>query len=490
MTAYSAAGWLRGSLGWPTAAEQRVTDPNGDGYAQKFQGGWIHSSAKGTFTSSSTVMTAYSAAGWLRGSLGWPTRAEFCTGSACVQTFAGGIISYVKGSPATTHVGVTAAAMKVAAAEQTTVTPALGAAKSGVLVIADTNGAGLAQKYENGSIRSSGYGTFVSSSTVVTAHGAAGGVRGALGWPTGVETCSGSVCAQTFDGGLISYIPGKPAVVMLDMGAAEVAAVRVATSADVGKATAGVQTVTDPNGNGLARKYAAGWIHASARGAFSSSSKIMAGYRAAGWLRGYLGWPRAAEQTVTGVNGHGTAQAFDGGWVHASEQGSFASSTTVMTAYRAAGGANGALGWPLGAEFCTGKACVQRFSGGIIEYIKGTAAVARPGVTAAAIATAAAQQTSVTGALGSPQAALQVIADLNGSGLAQRFAKGWVHSSDRGTFVSSSTVMTAYSAAGWLRGALGWPTNKETCSGTLCSQTFEGGTISYTKGKPASVQLK
>ena len=133
---------------------------------------------------------------------------------------------------------------------------------------------------------------------------------------------------------------------------------------------------------------------------------------------------------------------------------------------------------------------MQPFDGGVIEYIKGKAATARVGVTAEAIATAAAEQTAVTTSLGKPQVAVQVVADLNGSGLAQRFADGWVHSSDRGTFVSSMTVMTAYSKAGWLRGKLGWPTGVEKCSGSTCSQTFEGGTVSYAKGKPATVKLK
>ncbi|WP_137844342.1 hypothetical protein [Microbacterium sp. 2FI] len=488
MAAYSAKGWVRGSLGWPTGSEQSVTDPNGNGIAQAFQGGWIHSSARGTFASSSKIMAAYSAAGWVRGSLGWPTGAEVCAGGACVQPFTGGVIGYIGGGAATADVGVTPAAITSAAAKQISVTGVLGSAQSSVRVVADPNGVGLAQNYERGAVHSSRHGTFVSSSTVMTAYHGAGWVRGELGWPTGIETCSGGVCSQSFDGGSIVYTPGKAAVTVLGMGAEAVTAARAAGSDSLGKAMAAVQVVTDPNGNGLARKYAGGWLHASARGVFSSSSNVMSGYSAAGWLRGFLGWPKTAEQPVTDVNGNGVAQAFEGGWVHASSWGSYASSQTVMTAYSAAGRVSGALSWPVGTEFCTGKACVQQFGGGVIGYIRGKAAVAAVGVTPAAITAAAAEQKSVT-TIGSAQAPVQVVADVNGSGMAQRFANGWVHSSDRGTFVSSSTVMAAYSAAGWLRGALGWPTKVETCSGTVCSQAFEGGTISYTKGKPATVKL-
>ncbi|MFB8147837.1 LGFP repeat-containing protein [Microbacterium sp. NPDC056003] len=489
MTVYSAAGWVRGAFGWPTSDDKAVSGTGGKGRSQTFQGGAIHSSTRGIFASPARIATAHTAAGGVGGALGWPTDALLCTGTACVQRFVGGIVSYVGSDAATASVGVDAAAINKAAAQQISITGALGSSQLAQLV-ADPNGSGLAKKYARGWIYSSGFGTFVSSNTVMAAYSATGWLRGGLGWPTGAETCSATLCSQSFDGGMIVYSNGKPAVAILDAGPDELAAVRAGSTTGLGKAAAAVQTVADPNGNGLARKYAQGWVHASARGAFASSAKIMTAYSAAGWLRGFLGWPRAAEQTVTDPNGNGTAQAFDGGWIHSSAAGSYASSTTVMTAYSAAGWLRGELGWPIGPETCTGKACVQPFDGGVIEYIKGKAATARVGVTAEAIATAAAEQTAVTTSLGKPQVAVQVVADLNGSGLAQRFADGWVHSSDRGTFVSSMTVMTAYSKAGWLRGKLGWPTGVEKCSGSTCSQTFEGGTVSYAKGKPATVKLK
>lgn len=489
MSAYSAAGWVRGALGWPMGAEQKVTDPNGNGFAQAFEGGWIHSSAHGTFTSSSTVMKAYSAAGWLRGGLGWPASAEFCTGNACVQQFAGGVIGYIKGKPAVSKIGVTDAAMHAAATKQTAVVRDLGGGGA-IQVVADPNGSGLAQKYVNGWVHSSDRGTFVSSNTIMKAYSAAGWLRGKLGWPTTTESCSGTVCAQSFEGGTISYTQGSSAVAMLGVTADAVKTLRSGQHGALGKAVRSVQVVMDPNGNGLARAYASGWLHASDRGTFTSSSKIMAGYSAGGWLRGFLGWPVKAEQRVTDPNGNGVAQAFEGGWIHSSSRGTFSSSSTVMKAYSSTGWVRGDLGWPVGNEFCTGNACVQQFAGGVIGYVKGQSAVSKVGVSASAIAEAAKQQTSVTGALGKAQAGVQVVADRNGSGLAQKYANGWVHSSDRGTFVSSTTVMKAYSAAGWLRGKLGWPTSVETCTATACTQSFEGGAISYAPGKAATVTYR
>ncbi|MEJ1087382.1 hypothetical protein WDU99_03520 [Microbacterium sp. Mu-80] len=485
MSAYSAAGWLRGFLGWPVAAEQSVSDPNGNGVAQQFEGGWIHSSAKGSFSSSSAVMEAYSKAGWVRGELGWPVAAEFCTGNACVQQFSGGVVGYVKGKPAVAVVGATPSAIAAAAKAQVSVTKGLGSAQAAVQVVADPNGSGLARKFSKGWVHSSDRGTFVSSTTVMTAYSKAGWLRGKLGWPTSEETCSGTVCAQSFEGGTISYTPGKQAVTLQGVSTDDVKTMRAGSAGALGKAVRAVQVVSDRNGNGLARAYAGGWVHSSDEGTFSSSSRIMSAYSAAGWLRGFLGWPVAAEQSVSDPNGNGVAQQFEGGWIHSSAKGSFSSSSAVMEAYSKAGWVRGELGWPVAAEFCTGNACVQQFSGGVVGYVKGKPAVAVVGATPSAIAAAAKAQVSVTKGLGSAQAAVQVVADPNGSGLARKFSKGWVHSSDRGTFVSSTTVMTAYSKAGWLRGKLGWPTSEETCSGTVCAQSFEGGTISYTPGKQA-----
>ncbi|MFD0789104.1 LGFP repeat-containing protein [Microbacterium insulae] len=487
MDAYSSAGWVRGSLGWPTTAEQAVTDPNGNGLAQGFQGGWIHTSESGTFVSPGVIMTAFSAAQWVRGSLGWPSSPFVCTNGACAQRFAGGVISALAGEPAATHAGVTEAAIDQALGAQRSA-GSTGELEAAALVV-DRNGSGLAKKFDGGWVHSSGYGTFVSSHTVMTAYSSAGWVRGGLGWPTGAETCEATICSQAFDGGLIVYSPGKPAISILDVGPDELAAVRAGADAGLGTAQSAVQVVTDPNGNGLARKYAGGWVHASSFGAFASSTDTMTAYSAARWLRGYLGWPVAPENPITDPNGDGTAQQFAGGWIHSSDAGTFASPTVVMNAYSAAGWLRGELGWPTGDLLCTGTACMQPFEGGIVEYLHRKAAVSRIGVDQTAIATAVAEQTTVTESLGEPQAKVQSVADPRGSGLAQRYANGWVHSSARGTFVSSATVMAAYSKAGWVRGALGWPTGAETCSADLCTQTFVGGTISYTEGAPATVKL-
>lgn len=92
-TLYQSLGGTQSFLGLPIKASVAVTDPNGNGTAQQFEGGWIHSSAKGTFVTGTKLMTSYSGAKWVRGSLGWPTANQVCSALGCSQTFTGGTLS-------------------------------------------------------------------------------------------------------------------------------------------------------------------------------------------------------------------------------------------------------------------------------------------------------------------------------------------------------------------------------------------------------------
>ncbi|PRB64760.1 LGFP repeat-containing protein [Microbacterium sp. MYb45] len=537
---YAAQGGLGGKLGYPSVTPKAISDPNGNGISQQFSKGWIHSSARGTFASSSTVMTAYSEAGWLRGSLGWPTSAETCASQRCLQSFAGGTIRYDTGKAAYVVPPVDDASIKAVYVAQGSATGPLGHAAAAMQSVVDPNGDGRAQKFDGGWIHSSASGTFSSSTTIMTAYSKAGWVRGAYGWPTGAETCSGTVCAQPFQRGVLQYTKGGVAGPAAEVTNAAIKTVYQASggaTGPLGYPLRAVQSVTDKNGNGYAQQFAGGWIHSSARGTFASSSQLMALYSAAGWVRGSLGWPTGAEkctdlgctqtfakgtlsaatagsdgskitatiralhqsiggtagwigaptaavQHVTDPQGNGDAQRFAGGWIHSSAKGSFATSTRIMTGYSAAGWVRGVLGWPVGAETAVtdpnGDGITQQFAGGWIHSsASGTFS------SSSAIMKAYSAAGWLRGTLGWPTGAETKVTDKNGNGLSQKFAGGWIHSSASGTFSSSSTIMKAYSAAGWLRGPLGWPTTAETCNAGSCAQSFTGGTIRYQVGSPA-----
>jgi len=91
---WSSRGGSSGVLGNPINAAQSFSTVNGDGKVQIFQGGYVYSSAAGVFTvrPNQPWSNAWAAAGWIRGSLGWPTGEESCSGGVCQQQFQGGVI--------------------------------------------------------------------------------------------------------------------------------------------------------------------------------------------------------------------------------------------------------------------------------------------------------------------------------------------------------------------------------------------------------------
>jgi uncharacterized protein with LGFP repeats len=89
----------------------------------------------------------------------------------------------------------------------------------------------------------------------------------------------------------------------------------------------------------------------------------------------------------------------------------------------------------------------------------------------------------VTGALGYPVGALVPITGPNGNGYSQAFSTGHILRSASGVFVISGMIRDTHNSLGWVRGKLGWPISDQTCSSaTVCSQKFQGGTISLSAG--------
>ncbi len=533
--AYSTAGGTGGELGFPALDVQRVIDPNGNGFAWKLDNGWIHSSAAGTFVTSNAIMAEYSKRGWVRGALGWPTANQSCDVTGCEQQFAGGTIRISADS------AMTDAAIAQVWRDLGGAAGALGAPIARPSTVADKNGNGSAQQFERGWIHSSAAGTFASSAAIMTEFSKQGWVRGWLGWPVAAAACDANGCAQDFANGTIAVATDGTPRSMPSVSNAQIRALYQSTGGaggTLGYPVAAVQAVADPKGNGFAQRFEKAWVHSSSSGTFSTSNALMVAYSAQGWLRGTLGWPAAAEtcsatgcgqrfqggmlfaptggaaflvpdvtnaqikalydtlggatgtlgyatgasQAVTDANGNGVAQRFERGWIHTSAKGTFWSSTALMTAYSSAGWVRGKLGWPTANPDCGGAsgACIQTFAGGAIASIGSTAAVL-PDAIAAAYTTAG----GPAGAWGYPLALPQSVTDPNGNGSAFKLEKGWVHASDRGAFFTTNTVMAEYSARGWLRGSLGWPTANEACDATGCAQSFSGGTIRYTYGGTA-----
>lgn len=417
--------WLgnRAALGLPTASETAITDPHGNGIAQAFQRGIVHSSVSGTFIVPSGLQSAYSAAGWLRGPIGWPTSAPMCGGTAggCIQTFQGGTASLSASGAGTflrndvlslyTSLGGRTGSLGYPTGTQTTVT--------------DPNGNGVVQPFENGLVHASTRGAFVVPANIMTAYSAAGWLRGSLGWPTSAYACDSAGCAQTFAGGTIR------------------------TAADGSGAF--VAATVDP--------------------------AIQSAYTAAGGPTGALGYPLAAASVIKDPNGNGVAQSFQGGVIHAGPRGAWAVPSTVMPTYSANGWLRGRLGWPTAAAVCDSAGCTQEFAGGTVVVPTGQTGYVTARITHPQIQSLYDTTGGATGQLGRAVAPQSTVTDPNGNGVAQVFQNGIVHVSAAGAFLVPNAVMTVYSSRGWLRGSLGWPTAAATCDAGGCVQSFQNGQI-------------
>ena len=534
--AYLASGAQSGPLGFPTSSLTTITDPNGDGVVLAFQGGIIHASSYGAYSVPNNIMPLYSAYGWLRGKLGWPTGDYACGAASCGQAFVGGIIRTAANGTGAAIVPPVDPAIEPAFLAAGGETGTLGYPIAPATAVTDRHGNGVVQAFQGGIVHAGPPGAFLVPSAIMPAYSAAGWLRGSLGWPTAAAVCDDTGCSQDFAGGTILVPTGKKGFVVapiVDAAIRDLYDTSGGASGPLGYPSAPQFTVTDKHGNGVAQVFQNGIVHSSSAGAFLVPSAIMPAYSAAGWLRGSLGWPTAAavcddtgcsqdfaggtilvptgkkgfvvapivdaairdlydtsggasgplgypsapQFTVTDKHGNGVAQVFQNGIVHSSSAGAFLVPSAIMPAYSAAGWLRGSLGWPTAAAVCDDTGCSQDFAGGTILVPTGKKGFVVAPIVDAAIRDLYDTSGGASGPLGYPSAPQFTVTDKHGNGVAQVFQNGIVHSSSAGAFLVPSAIMPAYSAAGWLRGSLGWPTAAAVCDDTGCSQQFQGGVI-------------
>lgn len=420
---YLALGGVSSSLGVPTSIKTEFPNPdNGAGSAQIFSNGYLYRSASGIFTVLGVFNAAYADAGWIRGPYGWPTSDKVCTVGGCLQPFQNGTIYQAKASSvAVTIDNADVRSYFVANGEHT---GSLGYPSSVSTEFTTVgNGSGTVQAFSSGYVYASDAGVFSVGGAFNTEYAARGWLRGDLGWPISERSCTGNECLQSFQGGLLFRTsPTSP-----------------------------VHAVSDP--------------------------EIATYYAAAGGPGGSLGKPKTVASSFdTASNGNGEVQAFENGYVYASDAGVFTVSGAINSAYARGGWFRGTLGWPTAERVCAGAACSQAFQGGSIHLPSANATAFV--ISDVSIAAYYAASGGSSGPLGNPQSVATAFSTSgNGGGTAQVFAGGYVYSSDAGVFTVSGAINTAFARAGWLRGALGWPTSERVCAGSSCSQEFQGGTV-------------
>lgn len=81
------------------------------------------------------------------------------------------------------------------------------------------------------------------------------------------------------------------------------------------------------------------------------------------------------------------------------------------------------------------------------------------------------------GDLGWPAANRSTLATASGPAFAQAFTGGSVYASSKGSFSVREPLRSRYFSLNGALGALGWPTSDQYCSGSVCRQDFEGGSV-------------
>ncbi|MBK0417678.1 hypothetical protein JD276_01325 [Leucobacter sp. CSA1] len=200
---FASAGGLGGALGWPTG-NSRVESANGGGTLQGFEGGAITSTASGSYVLSGVMRTAFGAHGGLTGTLGWPQSnavQHTVKGGGSVQAFQGGALVQRNGT--TVPVLLDGEIRKTfGAAGGLAGTPGW---PTGEARTESANGGGVVQGFQNAAIASSVHGTFMVTGEIRSFYSAQGGLSGALGWPTSAATKVGNEERQSFQGGTIVH---------------------------------------------------------------------------------------------------------------------------------------------------------------------------------------------------------------------------------------------------------------------------------------------
>lgn len=202
------SGYENGSLGYPTS--KSICGLKNGGCFQNFeQASILSSAATGTHpVYAGPFQSVFSASGFENGSLGYPTSHQVCglRNGGCFQNFEKGTVLY---SPDTRAQPITFQPVLAAWGKSGYENGSLGYPTS--WIVCGLKNGGCFQNFEKGSIMwSAASGAQpMTLGPIQAAWGSQGFENGALGYPTGTQTCNAdrSSCTQTFQGGRLSWTP-------------------------------------------------------------------------------------------------------------------------------------------------------------------------------------------------------------------------------------------------------------------------------------------
>lgn len=202
---YEALGGQSGYLGYPVEAET-CGQPAGT-CVQHFQRGLIYYGPAGTWQIWGAIGAAYDSLGGAGGYLGYPTAAEQCglPSGACVQKFQRGSMYYAPGVGTVPVWGAINAKYAGLGAHSSYLGYPAATEKCGL------RGGGCSQEFQRGRIYYAvGAGTQAVWGGLGHFYTARKAQDGALGYPVTAEACnSAGFCSQSFQFGVLEWIPGK-----------------------------------------------------------------------------------------------------------------------------------------------------------------------------------------------------------------------------------------------------------------------------------------
>lgn len=364
-----------------------------------------------------------------------------------------------------------------------------------------------------------------------------GGASGTLGLPVGsAVTYSSGITQQSFEGGVLQYSSAGGGTVLVPVGSVVIAGLATGGSFTLsqGQTMTLSASVLDKLGNPLTGRYIS-WVSTSSQVVSVTASGATATLTAVGGGTATVlassggitsarvtlvvtvpccqvgdGAPLAVEtafQTALSRNqigvqlpvadsatrvGNGyvqTVQATISGSTVAylltdADQASAAHVVTgaLLAAYQSLGGPGGTLGYPTSDASAGGT---QLFANGALG--------GNPIHLVTGLVLTKWQALSYdTGVAGAPTGDASPFSTIGGnSGSSQAFAQGTIYGATAGpragqAYFVSGLILSAYTAAGGVAGNMGMPVGDATLSGTLNSQSFEGGVITYSAGDAAA----
>ena len=473
-TAYQAAGGETGVMGPPTSPETCVDRMFGGRFCQRsYQNGGIYwNLGTGAHRVTEPMYTPFIAAGGVQSPWGVPTTDTECglVDGGCVQSF-----EYRTWATSPTT-GAFPIRDQIADYWRTT------GRESGPLgyPTADRTcglpAGGCSQPFQGGTVYfSSATGAHAVRGSLLSGWLSRGGPGGALGYPVEEETCglARGGCGQRFASGWL-YWSSATGPHELQV---EVARVWQASGGPSGPLGYPVGKDLEVTG-GTADVFEDGRIYwSAATGARILRGGVLTAYRASGGTTGPLGFPISDHAAVPG----GFAAAFQGGSVYESTAtGAHVVRGPVRAAWWGTGGIAGPLGFPTGDTTDVAGGATTAFTGGSVFWSEATGAhVLRGGVLTAFLAAG-----GPGGTLGFPISDHAAVP----GGFAAAFQGGSVYESTAtGAHVVSGAVRSAWWSSGGVSGPLGFPTAdvRAVAGGTVAE--FQGGAVYASPSTSAQV---